>query len=1598
MSALGSLIVKLGLDYAQFTSGLDKSEQEALAHAKRVQETLDGIKGKVVGVAGAIAGGLAAAFTIGAFKSLISDSVAAGAALDDLSMQTGATAEALSGLAEVGKFNSLSAQAIGAAMNVLTRNLAGTTEESKGAGAALKALGLNMEEFRQLKPEDQMQVLAKSLDGVQDGAGKSAVMMALYGKQGAEMLPFMKDLATVGELQARITTDQAAAAARLDDNWTKLTTTTSDMARDMATGMVPALDEAVRVLMELVSGGNGLRETMHALVADGSIERWTKTAITGLGYVVLAGVNVSYVLSGIGREIGGIVAQFSAMGEAGGIFTQAGRNAWTAVGEALREDGERARKELDDLQEKILSAGAASSAATDKASESAKKSAIDFRNVGSSASKASSELEKLVKAGVELTQSLKVQDGGLSSDFTKKWDSLSAAYAAGAIGLDALLDAQRVLLSQQPAMEREVKALEEAQKAEAHATAEASKAYITHMASLDASTAKLQEQVTARADDIARMGLSKQAIAELDAARLEEQATILDGIAIKRMDRNLDEAEYNALKEQARLKRDLARLAREGAAKEAAQDLEKENQKAAKDAEEAWKRASEKIESSITDALMRGFESGKGFAENLRDTVVNMFKTLVLRPVVEFGVRGGLSVLGMGGMAGPASAADMMGGMGNLGSLGSGMSTLSGLGSWFTDFGGSVTASIDKIGRSVADLSEISGSYGATVDSIGTSIQSSASAIGQAASYVGYAMAAVSAIDAANKGQWGKAIGTGVGAYFGGPIGAAIGGAVGGWVDDAFGGGHEYTTGTGISGRFSGKQFAGRNYQDWRNDGSSGLFGIGASGSSSGTNYSAMDAAAQKGLGSAYGKLLDQTAQFTKALGGNADAILGYQKDIKLALGSDVEANKQAIAAMFKGIANEVASTVVDAQYIRDGEGAADTLARLATNLTVVNDSLDMLDANLLSVGQASGDAASSLVDSFGGLQQYQSAIGTYYLRFYSQEERLAKTREQLNKQFGDLGLSVPSTIEAYRNLVNAQDLSTEAGRKNYEALISMSSAFADITDAAAAAQVKLTDVAKTLDSMVKDIASARTSVASARNQVSPAPVMGLDAIRAGVLAATTSADTSAMMAAGNVLGQKTLADTIANDAYKVASANATAASQSYASLQDANTAYVNQIKAAGTEIHDIANSYGTHGLGIKLSTIWAPYSTGLNNDAYRYNSATNRVNAFVGYGGDKWTDTQSLLQGGKSTTYYANTAGMLADPRFQQLNAMLGNANSQLQYFENRIAFSKLVLDASNKNLATATSNKAAADLEAQKAAQDYAKAVNDWTAEASKSVPALEKLRDETMRYYESQKALAEGMANGAANLRSAVAGLRATQLDPRAAAQQQLREFDKNYTLALSTQGFEKAAYADKLAAALPALSDAIKATSSNADWVATMARLSAQSSAIADQLDASAPKNYQAESLSLLDNIDSALGVLDDSTRAITRAIDASGSVTAQGLRAVVVALGGTPAFASGGYHSGGLRLVGENGPELEVTGPSRIFSAAQTRNILAGGGSTERLEALVEKQAQQLEALRAELRAIAAHTANTAENTRSMDRHGVMVWTDPAAPIDTKVAA
>jgi tape measure domain-containing protein len=84
--------------------------------------------------------------------------------------------------------------------------------------------------------------------------------------------------------------------------------------------------------------------------------------------------------------------------------------------------------------------------------------------------------------------------------------------------------------------------------------------------------------------------------------------------------------------------------------------------------------------------------------------------------------------------------------------------------------------------------------------------------------------------------------------------------------------------------------------------------------------------------------------------------------------------------------------------------------------------------------------------------------------------------------------------------------------------------------------------------------------------------------------------------------------------------------------------------------------------------------------------------------------------------------------------------------------------------------------------------------------------------------------------------------------------------------------------------------------------------------------------------------------------------------------------GIPGFASGGTFGGGLRLVGENGPELEVTGPSRIYSAGQTAAMLSGGGGEVVAELRVLRT--RLDTIEANTRANAQHAS---KSTRILER-------------------
>jgi hypothetical protein len=138
-----------------------------------------------------------------------------------------------------------------------------------------------------------------------------------------------------------------------------------------------------------------------------------------------------------------------------------------------------------------------------------------------------------------------------------------------------------------------------------------------------------------------------------------------------------------------------------------------------------------------------------------------------------------------------------------------------------------------------------------------------------------------------------------------------------------------------------------------------------------------------------------------------------------------------------------------------------------------------------------------------------------------------------------------------------------------------------------------------------------------------------------------------------------------------------------------------------------------------------------------------------------------------------------------------------------------------------------------------------------------------------------------------------------------------------------------------------------------------------------------ERYHAGDMAQLDSlISTAQAQLDAANRINNSVISVSAALSglSQALYLLASSQAAVPAFAGGGIHTGGLRIVGERGPELEATGPSRIFNASQTRSLLSGGND----DMVAELRALRIEVagLRASSDATAAHTNKTA---RLIDR-------------------
>lgn len=324
--AAGSIVLDLLMRTGSFETDTKRAEKRLREFQKQAEAL-----GKAIGV------GLTAAATIAVVAF---DRLANGAAqFKDLEETTGASAESLASLAVSAATAGVSMENVGGSINKLTKNLVGVDDESKAAGAALAALGINVKEFKTLDPASQYEAVGRALSGFADGAGKTAVAMALFGKSGAEQLKVFKALEEAGGRQTILTQAQIESADKYADAQARAGAQLKLYAQAAASEALPAIAGLTSVVADFAKELIGVDAASGQLAANNGARTFAEGVSNAFAFAADQVLLVSRLFEVSGKFIAAYAAAASSMMR--GNFAEA-----KAIGAAFRAD-------LDDIDKRL---------------------------------------------------------------------------------------------------------------------------------------------------------------------------------------------------------------------------------------------------------------------------------------------------------------------------------------------------------------------------------------------------------------------------------------------------------------------------------------------------------------------------------------------------------------------------------------------------------------------------------------------------------------------------------------------------------------------------------------------------------------------------------------------------------------------------------------------------------------------------------------------------------------------------------------------------------------------------------------------------------------------------------------------------------------------------------------------------------------------------------------------------------------------------------------------------------------------------------------------------------------------------------------------
>lgn len=273
-AVIGALRVNLGLDSAQFSSGLKKAEGGLARFGKSAGVALAGVAS-------------AAALAGAALGIMVKGAIDHADELGKTAQKAGVTVEALSRLEYAAKLSDVSLDGLATGLRKLSQNMTAVAQNSKASVAtAFTALGISVKDAAgNLRAGDEvLGDVADRFSRMEDGALKTSLAVQIFGKSGADLIPLLNEgrdglkgyADEADRLGITLTSKTTEGAERFNDSLTKIGAILEGVANKVMEAALPALNSFADTLASpafadaaqtlAVNVLNGLNKIIDAIV------------------------------------------------------------------------------------------------------------------------------------------------------------------------------------------------------------------------------------------------------------------------------------------------------------------------------------------------------------------------------------------------------------------------------------------------------------------------------------------------------------------------------------------------------------------------------------------------------------------------------------------------------------------------------------------------------------------------------------------------------------------------------------------------------------------------------------------------------------------------------------------------------------------------------------------------------------------------------------------------------------------------------------------------------------------------------------------------------------------------------------------------------------------------------------------------------------------------------------------------------------------------------------------------------------------------------------------------------------------------------------